>query len=182
MFKGYILSIFITYWFSVTYATDLKTLEEKVSDSIISTKITAKYTKNPYLNPLKIRVQTRQHVVRIKGFVKNKEEFMMAVQLAAQTKGVKTVVTDDLIIKKVNSSMTDAYITAMVEGAILIAKVLDNESIPLVGINAKTVNGVVTVTGQVKNETSLNAVITRINQVPGVKKIVARISIAKKPV
>jgi transcriptional regulator of aromatic amino acid metabolism len=56
---------------------------------------------------------------------------------------------------------------------VLEAKVLDDESIPLVGINAKTVNGVVTLSGDVKNRSSLTAILRRVSAIKGVKKIIS---------
>src|SRR3990167_10142344 len=128
-----------------SYAEDqLQSLKENLSDSLISTKITAKYTKDKDLNPLKITVSTHNGKVTITGHVKDKVSYVKALRLAKETKGVKTVEAENLSIKEVNTTFTDAYITAKVETAILKAKVFDDESIPLVGINAKTVNGAVT--------------------------------------
>ena len=103
-------------------------------------------------------------------------------RLAKDTKGVKSVETDDLEIKRVNTALTDAYITAKIETAVLKAKVLDDESIPLVGINATTVNGVVTMTGEVKATKSIDAILKRANAVHGVKKIISNLRIATKDV
>ena len=87
--------------------------------------------------------------------------------------------TDSLEIKLVNTTLTDTYITAKVEAAVLKAKVLDDESIPLVGINAKTANGVVTLSGDVKNSTSINAILKRVNAIQGVKKIISELQVNK---
>jgi len=74
-------------------------------------------------------------VVKLSGFVKNKDAFVDALRIAKNTAGVKSVRTTDLYIKKVNTAFTDAFITAQVETAVLKAKVLDDESIPLVGMS-----------------------------------------------
>lgn len=160
-------------------ATNLKEIEREISDSVITTKITAKFAKNKDLNPLKISVSTENSVVKLKGNVKNKEAFVKALRLAVSTEGVKLVDTDHLEIKMVNSAFTDAYITAKVEAAVLKAKVLDDESIPLVGINATTTNGSVTLSGQVKNDKSIAAILKRVSAIRGIKKIISGLEVAR---
>jgi hyperosmotically inducible protein len=66
-----------------------------------------------------------------------------------------------------------------VEAAILKAKVLDDESIPLVGINAKTDNGAVTLSGNVKKNTSIMAIVKRVSAVQGVKKIISTLHVVE---
>ena len=160
-------------------ATDLKILEQELSDSVITTKITAKFTKNKNLNPLKISVKTKNGVVKLHGHVKDTAAFFEALTLAEATKGVRIVDTDELEIKPVNTIFTDAYITAKVEAAVLKAKILDDESIPLVGINASTTNGIVVLSGSVKKSTFITAIIKRVNAIWGVKKIVSYLTVTK---
>ncbi|KTC65261.1 osmotically inducible protein Y [Legionella adelaidensis] len=155
------------------YAADLHEIEQEISDSVITTKITAKFTKNSNLNPLKISVSTEAGKVVLSGHVKNKEAFVEALKIATATKGVRSVDTDHLEIKQVNTIFTDAYITAKVEAAILKAKVLDDESIPLVGINATTDNGVVTLSGSVPNSKAGDAILKRVSAIKGVKQIIS---------
>lgn len=155
----------------------LQSIERGISDSVITTTITAKYTKSRVLNPLKIYVTTNKGVVKLSGDVRSKKAFVEALRVAVNTRGVKQVDTDDLEIAKVNSGFTDAYITARVETAVLKAKVFDDESIPLVGINAHTKNGEVTLTGTLPNESTLSAVLKRVNKIGGVKKIISNITI-----
>jgi hyperosmotically inducible protein len=73
--------------------------------------------------------------------------------------------------------LSDAYITAKVETAVLKAKILDDESIPIVGINATTKNGVVTLTGVVKNTPSIVAIVKRVSHIRGVKKIISKLQV-----
>lgn len=161
----------------VVHSADLKIIEQELSDSVITAKIATKFTKNKNLNPLKLHVSTQDGVVTLKGHVKDNQAFVDALRLVKTTKGVVSVDVDDLEIKQVNTPLTDAYITAKVETAILKAKVLDDESIPLVGINATTSNGVVTLTGVVKNSGALGAILKRAYAVRGVKKIILNLQI-----
>ncbi|STX27804.1 osmotically inducible protein Y [Legionella beliardensis] len=158
---------------------NLKEIEQTISDSLITTKITAKFTKDSDLNPLKISVSTENGVVKLSGYVKNNEAFVKALRLANSTKGVVSIDVEDLEIKQVNTALTDTYITAKVEAAVLKAKVLDDESIPLVGINATTINGIVTLSGQVKSNKSIAAIIKRVAAIRGVKKVITHLKINK---
>ena len=161
-------------------AADIKGIEQELSDSVITTKITAKFTKNKNLNPLKISVSTTNGVVKLSGNVKDNQAFVDALRLTKATKGVLSVDCHNLEIKRVNTSFTDAYITAKVEAAVLEAKVLDDESIPLVGINASTKNGIVKLSGDVKKSSSITAILKRVNNIKGVKKIISELQINKK--
>lgn len=173
----YVLIISLMLLYSYVHATDLNDIENELSDTVITAKITAKLMQDKELNPLKLTASTQQGIVTLSGYVHNKQAFVKALRLVKSTKGVKEVNTDDLEIKKVNTAFTDAYITAKVEAAILKAKVLDDESIPLVGINASTTNGVVTLTGHLQRNQSITAIIKRVHGVRGVKKIVSHLQI-----
>ncbi|WP_133130902.1 BON domain-containing protein [Legionella yabuuchiae] len=157
--------------------SNIKQLEQEISDAVITTKITAQFTKSKNLNPLKLSVSTDNGVVTLSGHVKNKNAFVSALRIAKSTKGVNSVDTENLDIKRVNTAFADAYITAKVETAVLKAKVLDDESIPLVGINASTDNGVVTLTGTVKSDKSIAAILKRVSAIKGVKKIISNLRV-----
>ncbi len=168
--------------FTITslHATDVKTIEHELSDAVITTKITSKYTENKKLNPLKIGVSTEHGTVKLSGHVNNRAALVEALRLAKATNGVKSVNAEDLDIKRVNTSFTDAYITTKVEGAILKAKILDDESIPLVGINATTSNGIVTLSGDVKHSESIAPLLKRVLAVKGVKKVISHLHVAQQ--
>lgn len=137
-----------------------------------------KFAKNERISPLKIQVSTQRGVVSLSGNVKNKEAFVEVLRLTKASPGVKAVDTEDLLITKVNNVFSDAYITARVEAAVLKAKVFDDESIPLVGINATTTNGTVTLSGDVKKNQSIVAIIKRVNVIHGIKKIISRLQVS----
>lgn len=157
---------------------NLQEIKQDISDSVITTKITAKFAKNQDLNPLKIFIKTEDGMVTLSGHVNDNQAFVDALRLAKSTKGVKSVEVEDLIIKPVNTVFTDAYITTKVEAAILKAKVFDDESIPIVGINAVTNNGAVTLNGKVQSNQSVLAIIRRVSAIEGVKKIISHLQVA----
>lgn len=176
------LALFLTVWLTTAFGSlfaqsEGHHLEQALNDTMITAKITAQFTKNRALNPLKIGVSTNDGIVTLKGAVPTRQALVTALRLCRQTKGVKAVETDNLTIQMVNTVFTDAYITAKVETAILKAKVFDDERIPLIGINASTQNGTVILTGAVPHRSSIPWIIKRVNAVNGVKKVVARIAV-----
>lgn len=164
---------------TVQAQTQLKELEQELSDSVITTKITAKFTQNTRLNPLKISVNTQDGIVSLEGSVPSKRAFADAVRLAVHTHGVSQVETEKLRIEKVNTVFVDAWITAKVEMAVLKAKLFDDGSIPLAGIKASTNNGVVKLSGNLANADALSILLKRIDSLHGVKKIISHIHVKK---
>lgn len=160
-------------------SADLKKIQTDISDSVITTKIKTKITQNVNLNPLKISVSTEQGLVTLQGYVKNKEAFVELLRLTKETSGVKDIDSEGLEIKRVNTIFTDAYITTKVEAAILKAKVIHDESIPLVGINVSTSNGVVTISGEVKHQKSILVIVKSVYGVRGVKKIISDLKVTQ---
>lgn len=172
-----IAALLLMFTFNVCVASNLQTLEQELIDSVITTKITTRYTKNTQINPFKLFVSTENGVVTLRGHVKDKEAFITALLIAKNTKGVTSINADELEIKQVNTAFTDAYITAKVETAILKAKILDDESIPLVGISATTSNGIVTLCGSLKHSESIPPLLKRTLAIRGVKRVVSRLQV-----
>lgn len=172
-----IIAVTLVTFMHQAQATNLKATGKPSPDAIITTKIMTQYAGKTNLDPSKILVSAQKGVVKLSGEVKDKQTFVDAFWLARTTPGVKMVDVDDLEIKHVNTTLSDAYITAKIETAVLKAKILDDESIPLVGINATTANGIVTLTGEVKRNQSINAILKRANAVHGVKKIISSLHV-----
>ena len=168
---------FILFFAQWTWADDLQNLQRSWSDTMITTKITAEFARDPSLSPLNISVKTRNGVVKLQGHAKNRTAFVTALRIVANTKNVRSINTTNFDIKTVNSSLEDAYITTKIETEILKAKVFEDESIPLVGINVSTSNGIVTLSGAVKNEHSITVILKRVNHIQGVGKIKSQLRI-----
>lgn len=115
-----------------------------------------------------------------KGSVNDKYGFAELLRVAYSTPGVQKVNIDALQIKPQNSAIKDTYITAKAETAVLKAKLLDDESIPLVGINAQTRNGVVTVSGTVSSNKAAIAIVKRITAIKGVKTVVSKLDVVSR--
>lgn len=156
---------------------EINEVKQKLSDTVITTKVNTSLAKNGKINPFKLRVTTKNGLVKLSGTVSNKKVFVDILKLVKKTKGVKGINIRDLKIQEVNMPITDAYITAKVETAVLRAKVFDDESIPLVGINAHTINGKVVLSGFVKQSKSIAIIVNRVAKVRGVKKVESNLKV-----
>ena len=176
LFYSIFASILI-FFVSQAHAVNLNIKEPISTDSVITTNITKQLAGKTNLTHEKITVSTQNNIVKLTGEVNDKQTFADVYWIARSTKDVRLVDIDELEIKHINTTLSDAYITAKVETAVLKAKILDDESIPLVGINATTANGIVTLTGEVKKNKSISAILKRANAVHGVKKIISSLHV-----
>ena len=64
---------------------------EYIDDSTITTKVKAKFAKDPVVSAMQVKVETFKGVVQLSGFVDSQEQADRAVQLARDVKGVQEV-------------------------------------------------------------------------------------------
>jgi len=75
-----------------------ETVGAYVDDSVVTTKVKAKFADDPTVSALAIKVDTMKGVVQLSGFARSAEERMMAERLARDTNGVNSV-RNDIIVK-----------------------------------------------------------------------------------
>ena len=68
-----------------------RTMGDRVSDTAITTKVKAKITGDPELNPFNINVDTKDGVVTLRGTVTSEESRQEAEEIARETDGVRRV-------------------------------------------------------------------------------------------
>jgi hyperosmotically inducible protein len=68
-----------------------RSMGDRLSDTAISTKVKAKITGDPELNPFNINVDTKDGVVTLRGTVKSEESKQEAEEIARETEGVERV-------------------------------------------------------------------------------------------
>lgn len=71
---------------------------EYIDDSVITTKVKAKFFDNPQVRAMSINVETYKGVVQLSGFAASETERSRAVELARTVPGVKSV-HNDIILK-----------------------------------------------------------------------------------
>ncbi|WP_334108023.1 BON domain-containing protein [Methylobacillus sp.] len=83
---------------AASFAADGDSIETKLSDSVITTKVKAAFAKDKVVSATDIKVETDSNgLVQLSGTAKSKEEAERAVQLTKSVKGV-TGVKDDIIV------------------------------------------------------------------------------------
>lgn len=141
--------------------------------------ISKRVENTPNLSMSSLSLSLEHGTLMCKGTVNDKYGFAELLRVAFTTPGVQKVNVDALQIKPQNSALKDTYITAKAETAVLKAKLLDDESIPLVGINAQTRNGVVTVSGNVSSNKAAIAIVKRITAIKGVKTVISKLDVKR---
>ena len=67
---------------------------QPVADSVITTKVKARFAKDKQVSALNVEVKTVDGVVTLGGTAKSKQEASRAVSIAKKVKGVKSVVSE----------------------------------------------------------------------------------------
>jgi hyperosmotically inducible protein len=68
-----------------------RSMGEQLDDATITTKIKAKLTADPDINPFNVNVDSEDGMVTLTGRVADRERKMLAERLARETKGVRGV-------------------------------------------------------------------------------------------
>ncbi len=143
-------------------ATSSLRSDHPIDDSVITTKIKAKFVKDKQVRADNIEIKTVNGAVELFGTARTKAKAAHAVALARQVKGVKSVKNDIQITppatvaagdKKPAKERTadkrgsdqpvdDTWITSKVKG-----KLVKDKLVKARNINVKTVNGVVELSG-----------------------------------
>lgn len=79
-------------------ARDQQTVGAYVDDTVITTRVKAKFAEDKTVSAMAISVETLNGVVQLSGFAKTSEERAMAERLARSTAGVKDV-RNDIVVR-----------------------------------------------------------------------------------
>ena len=119
----------------------------QLEDAEIASKIKAKLTGDPEINPFNIDVDVNEGVVRLSGNVEKVEARDEAVQLARDTEGVVRVIDDiDLAEGSLGERVDDTALVVKVK-----AKLTASGDLNPFNINVDAEDGVVTLMGRVES-------------------------------
>jgi osmotically-inducible protein OsmY len=126
--------------------------DEQLDDGAITSKITAKLTADPEVNPFNIDVDTLNGVVTLRGEVEKERARTEAEQHARSTTGVVEVRNEIRIrvvseLAEADETGSDAWITTQIK-----AKITADPQLNPFGIDVDTLDGVVTLSGRVESE------------------------------
>lgn len=152
---------------------------QTVSDSTITTKVKAKFLKNSLVSAFDISVTTDNGIVKLAGNVDSDAQFEQAVILAQNTDGVKDVDSSGLKVKASTQPMDDTLITAKVKGLLIKNSLFtgDENQPDAWPIHVETKEGVVYLTGKVKNDSQMTKAVDTAKSVKGVKDVKSSLTV-----
>ena len=162
-----------------------------VDDSLITTKVKAKFVKDKETRADQVEVETVDGKVNLTGTARSKAKAARHVTLARQVKGVKSV-KNNIQIAAANTAsagdkdadrsrnarsgsnqpVKDTSITTKVK-----AKFVEDKTVSATNIHVKTVNGVVRLTGSAKNRDEATKAAAIAREVEGVKSVTNNIKV-----
>lgn len=121
---------------------------QQVDDATITSKVKAKLTADPEVNPFNIDVDTDDGVVTLRGRVEDPEAKTQAERLARDTSGVRSVRNQIRVGERVGSETpaSDQGIAAAVSAALAA-----DSDVAATNIDVDVQDGVVTLSGVVKS-------------------------------
>jgi hyperosmotically inducible protein len=122
---------------------------QQVDDATITSKVKAKLTADPEVNPFNIDVDTDAGVVTLRGRVEDPEAKTEAAKLARNTTGVVSVRNEIRVGERVGSETpaSDQAIAAAIQ-----TEIAADTDVAAVNIDVDVQDGVVTLSGVVKTE------------------------------
>ena len=167
-------------------AKPLRSSDHPIDDSVITTKIKAKFLKDKKVRADNIEIKTVNGTVELTGTARSKAKAAHAVALARQVKGVKSVKNDIEITppaatarsdekpakartadsRRSDQPVDDTWITTKVK-----AKMVEDKQVSATNIHVKTVNGVVALTGTAKSMDESSKAASLARSVEGVKSV-----------
>ncbi|HSN54356.1 MAG TPA: BON domain-containing protein [Candidatus Sulfomarinibacteraceae bacterium] len=123
-----------------------QTTGEQMSDAWITSKVTARMTADPEVNPFEIDVDTTDGAVRLSGMVETDRQRQEAEEIARNTEGVKRVDNDIRIgDPSFRENIDDSWISTKIK-----SKLAADPDINKFNIDVDVLQGVVTLSGTVK--------------------------------
>lgn len=153
------------------------------SDPGVTTAVKTKLAADDSVKAYKIDVDTKDGVVTLVGTVESPAVKERAVELAKDTKGVKSVVDQLTIVPpaapttgvEIAAPMTDAGVTAVVK-----TKFLADPSIAGLKIDVDTKDNVVTLIGVVPTAAEKTRAVEVAQQTEGVKSVVDKLKVGSR--
>ena len=151
-----------------------QTVGEETSDAWITSKVTAKLAADPEVNPFEIDVDTHDGVVRLSGMVETDAQRSEAEKLARNTDGVARVINDiKLGDPTLAENIDDAWISTKIK-----AKIAADPDVNAFNIDVDVLQGVVTLSGEVKTAYAQRRAEEIASRTDGVKDVKNLIKVA----
>lgn len=148
-----------------------------VTDSDITDNVKSKISADQTTAGSNIGVSTNRGIVTLTGNVQTEAEADAAIENANSVSGVKDVDSDKLMVKDSSQPYNDAYITAKVKGSFIREKLFDDKPIAVTTIHVETKDGMVFLTGSVKNKAQETTAIRLAKEIKGVKSVESKLEV-----
>ena len=145
------------------------------SDAGISTAIKTRLAADDEVKAYQIDVDTRDKIVTLSGTVDTARAKTRAVEIARLEKGVFQVTDNITVTPSAPPVPTDASLTAAVK-----AKLAADSTLSGLKINVDTLEGVVTLSGEVRSQSEKDVAVRFARETAGVREVNDRLVLAKR--
>ncbi|WP_123349059.1 MULTISPECIES: molecular chaperone OsmY [unclassified Enterobacter] len=141
-----------------------------MDDSTITAKVKAALVDHESIKSTDISVKTEQKVVTLSGFVESQAQAEEAVKVAKEVEGV-TSVSDKLHVRDGKDQSVKGYAGDAVTTSEIKAKLLADDIVPSRNVKVETTDGLVQLSGTVKNQAQSDRAESIAKAIDGVKSV-----------
>ncbi|MFO6297577.1 molecular chaperone OsmY [Rahnella selenatireducens] len=150
--------------------SSMKKVDNYMGDSAITAKVKSALVDDKAIKSSDISVTTNSGVVTLSGFVGSQAEAEQAVAAATKVEGVKSV-SDKLHTKDSKDQSVKGYAGDTATTASVKAKLLADDIVPSRNVKVETTDGVVQLSGSVKDQAQSDRAESVAKTVDGVKSV-----------
>ncbi|KAB8309747.1 MULTISPECIES: molecular chaperone OsmY [Rahnella] len=150
--------------------SSMKKVDNYMGDSAITAKVKSALVDDKAIKSSDISVTTTSGVVTLSGFVGSQAEAEQAVAAATKVEGVKSV-SDKLHTKDSKDQSVKGYAGDSATTASVKAKLLADDIVPSRNVKVETTDGVVQLSGAVKDQAQSDRAESVAKTVDGVKSV-----------
>ena len=150
--------------------SSMKKVDNYMGDSAITAKVKSALVDDKAIKSSDISVTTNAGVVTLSGFVGSQAEAEQAVAAATKVEGVKSV-SDKLHTKDSKDQSVKGYAGDSATTASVKAKLLADDIVPSRNVKVETTDGVVQLSGAVKDQAQSDRAESVAKTVDGVKSV-----------
>jgi len=160
--------VFLMSLFFPVLAFASTTIGHAIDDTVITAKVKSSFAINDITSNQNISVTTNNGVVTLSGTVDSQTQATAAIDITRQTEGVKSIDSQQLTVRESHQFFKDVYITAKVKAALLSHNL---------NVTVETQNGVVYLSGFVKDSTQSESAVQLAHAVEGVVSVKSDLAI-----
>jgi hyperosmotically inducible periplasmic protein len=154
----------------------LRADEKVMDDAKITLQVKTKLLTEKNVPATKVSVETHNGIVFLSGTLNSEAQAKSVIEAVGAIEEVKEIDTTNLKVDNSRKPLTDSYITAKVKG-LLLRKSFVGEPVSATDIKVETKNGIVYLSGNVKDKNKADNAIEVARQVKGVKEVKSLIKV-----